>query len=224
VTQAKTFLPDNYLTSTMRALEEYVKDGFGLDGTDSDPYEISMNYPDVTEMAKTRMPLERTIIHFEIDDNRYVMTGMGDQVFDAHYEVVPGSDPIQETIIEHEGRCHEIDLDVGVWASAETGGPTSRMQAREVLDTLFSGSGAYRACHAATDGIEILSLRGGRNLIDLINDIPIFRTVDMTLRIRVYARFKKFPKPVVEEIGQAYEILIDENLTITGQSGETEPV
>jgi len=222
--QQNLFLPDSYLTSTMRALEEYVTEGFDLTGADTDPYKISMHYPDVVNMAKSRMPIERTLIHFEIDDNRYVTLGMGDQVFEAEYEAIPGSNPIQETIVEHEGRLHEIDLDVGIWASAESGGPTSRMEARETLDTLFAGTAAYRGLHEATDGIEILSFRGGRNLIDQINDIPVFRTVDLTLRIRVFARFKKFPVPAIEEIGQEYEYIFDPHFTITGGSGQIEPV
>lgn len=225
MTQTNLFLPDTYLTSTMRALEEYVKDGFALTGADDDPYEISMHYPDVDAMAKTRLPMKTTIIHFEIEDNRHIVFGMGDNVFDAHEEELPPpSDPGHFDLIEHEGRCHQIDLDVGIWASVESGGPTSRMQARETLDTLFAGTGAYRACHAATDGIEVVSFSGGLNLIDQINDIPIFRTVNLLLRVRVYARFKKFPVPVIEGIGQAYEILIDDNLSIRGNSGETEPV
>jgi hypothetical protein len=223
MTQTQIFKPDTYLTSTMRALEEYVKVGFDLQGDNSDPYEISMHYPDVTMMAKTRLPVERTLIHFEIEEDRYRTLGFGDSVFDAKYETIPGSSPVQETIVEHEGRCHELDLDVGIWASAESGGPTSRMEAREVLDTLFAGSAAYKGCHAATAGIEVLSFTGGRNLIDQINDIPIFRTVDLMLRVRVYARFKKFPIAVIQQIGVDYEIVVDDNLTIN-ESGEPEPI
>lgn len=213
MSQTYVFQPDKYLTSTVRALKEYLETGLNLGNAD-DPYEIRMEYPDVLEMSKAKVPLAKTLIHFDIDDNAQRIIGLGENVFNADIEEVPGSDPIEETIVDWEGRCHELSFDVGVWASVETGGPTARMEAREDLDTLLNGTAAYRACHAATEGVEILSFTGGRNLIDSINDVTIFRTVDLMLRVRVYARFKRFPVPAIEEFAQVPEIIIDDELIV----------
>jgi hypothetical protein len=197
----------------MRALNEYVVDGLGLGSTD-DPYEVVMHYPDVMNMAKSKIPLPKTVIHFDIDDNESRFFGLGDNIIDAQIDIVEDSDPIEETMIEYEAQCFVLELDVGIWASAESGGPTARMEAREDLDTLFSGPTAYVACHEATEGVEIQSFTGGRNLIDSINDVPIFRTVDLKLRVRVYARQQRVPVALIEEIGQEPELIIDDDQLI----------
>lgn len=215
MTQEFTYNPDEYLTSAIRSLIEYVKEGLELTGDDDDPYTVESAYPDAEGIGKSRVPLAKTMIHFEIDEINGITFGLGDCVVDDDVREIVGSDPPQDEVLRMEAKRFDITLDMGIWASVESGGPTARMQARQDLDTLLSGTGAYEACHAATDGVELLSFTGGRNVTDSINDVPIFRTVDMALRIRVFARQNLVAVPVIEGVTQLPEIVIDDE-TIVG--------
>lgn len=203
--QTQQFNPDAWLTSLTRALKEYVMDGLGLSGAASDPYEVRMSYPDVTEVAD-KLPLKKTMIHFEIDDPRQVMFGLGDNV--VHSDV----DESNFVITEWEAHCHDVDIDVGVWASVESGGSTSRMEAREDLDKLFNGPSARETCMTETNGVDPREFSGGRFLTDTISDVLVFRIVDMTLRVRVYSRTVIGPTTYADTVVQAPD------LTIYGQS------
>jgi hypothetical protein len=129
-----------------------------------------------------KVPLPKTIIHFEIDDPREIPFGIGENLVNHVVDAIGG------TVEEWEAHCHEVDIDVGVWASVESGGPTARMEAMEDLNKLFTGPNAREACMIATNGVYPRALIGGRFVTDSISDVTTFRIVDMTLRVRVYSR------------------------------------
>lgn len=192
------FNPDKWLVSMFRALETYVTTALG---TDAQIYDLEMSYPDAGVIAK-KMPLKKTIVHFDIDDPRLIPFGLGDNVVDQVY------DETGHTIEEWEAHCHEVDINVGIWASVESGGVSARLEARQDLDRLFVGPAAFTACMTITNGIEIMSFSGGQFANDTINDLPVFRVVDANLRVRVYSRTKKVPITFIDNIQQLPELQI----------------
>src|ERR1041385_4098412 len=149
--QTNTYNPEIWLESTTRALKEYVDNAF------SAAYEVIMEFPS-TEYILKMVPLEKTVIHFEIDTVDPRLIGFG---------LVAGTFNYDST--NHQAQPQEaadvrINCDVGIWASARSGGTTSRMRAYETLSRLFQGKYAQDALTAAVstgDGtIEILNFTG----------------------------------------------------------------
>lgn len=197
-----TFNPDAWLSSLTKALRDYAATKL-----DPDLYDLVMSWPSADEIA-SRMPLDKVIVHFEVAEPRQMFFGLGDNVVNATYDETAG------TILEQEAHCHEVTLDVGVWASAETGGPEARLEAREILDSLFNGPTAFDACMAATQGVEIRRFSGGRNLNDAVNDVAVWRMVDIELIVRVYSRTLKVPQTFISQINQEPGIRIDDIVII----------
>lgn len=197
------FNPDRWATSLFESLQEYIADNI------HEVYDVVMGYPDAEEVGK-QMPLPKTLIHFEIDDPRQVPFGLGDNVVNNVYNEGAG------TVEQWEAHCHEVRIDVGVWASVESGGVSARLEARQDLDRLFNGPTARENLMTHTDGVELLSFTGGQFVTDKINDLPVFRIVDMELRVRVFSRTTKVPIPFIDEVDQSPGLVIDENVTIEG--------
>jgi hypothetical protein len=200
-----TFDPDKWITSLHRSLLSYMQTKLP-----ADEFEIVEDYPSAAAMTR-RMPLKKTIVHFAMEDPQRMMFGLGDNI------VADSKDEDAQEIEGWEARCHEVTFDLGIWASEETGGVTSRMEAREALDYLFHGSTAQQACLAATDGVDVRSISGGRNVIEDINEIVVYRMVDIALIVRVYSRVKATSIPyVTDDLDLDPELTIDQDLTITG--------
>lgn len=187
------FDPEIWLESATRELKAYIETGFNnaiVDET-SQPvglqlYEVMMEFPGPRVDDVKAMPLDRSIIHFEIDDIADRLVGFGDQVFAENY------DPVGHQNFPQEAGIHVINFDVGVWASDRSGGTTSRLRAKQVLRNLLQGKQAQAALTAATDGgdggLQIKSFTGGRFVPERVNDVPIYRMVDSTLEIQVFSR------------------------------------
>jgi hypothetical protein len=204
-----TFNPDKWATSLAESLRDYILGEMGDLVTDTPQvYEVIMEYPPADALAK-KMPFKSTIIHFEIDDPRQMFFGFGDNVVNQAFDEIAG------TVEEWEAHCHEVDINVGVWASVESGGSSARLEARQDLDRLFNGPSARERCMAVTDGVEILSFSGGQHVVDRINDLPVFRIIDAELRVRVYSRTKKTPIEFIDGVEQEPGLTIDETLEIT---------
>jgi hypothetical protein len=197
------FNPDKWATSLFESLKEYVDDNI------HEVYDVVMGYPDADSVASL-MPLPKTMIHFEIDDPRQVPFGFGDNVVNRIYNEGAG------TVEEWEAHCHEVRIEVGVWASVESGGVSARLEARQDLDGLFNGPSARESLMTHTNGVELLAFTGGQFVTDRINDLPVFRIVDMELRVRVFSRTKKVPIPFIDEVDQSPGLVIDDNVTING--------
>lgn len=203
------FNPDKWATSLASSLRDYVLGEMGDFVTDvPQVYEVIMEYPPADALAK-KMPFSSTIIHFEIDDPRQVFFGLGDNVVNQVFNDVAG------TVEEWEAHCHEVDINVGVWASVESGGSSARLEARQDLDRLFNGPSARERCMAVTDGVEILSFSGGQHVVDRIGDLPVFRIIDVELRVRVYSRTKKTPIEFIDGFAQEPGLTIDDDVEIT---------
>lgn len=199
--------PDAWVTSFFRALKAYVLANAPVIAAEP-IYEIVSSYPSPGLLSK-RMPFEKTLVHFEIANVEQTMFGFGDNVVDWEDNDVPN-----QIKTEWEASEHLVTLDVGVWASDESGGVTSRLEAYELLDKLFVGSTAFDACLTATDGIEIRELRGGRFLPDTVGDVPIYRIVDIELDVRVFSRKRSVPRTWIGGMVQDPGIEIDDIVII----------
>jgi hypothetical protein len=181
------FNPDRWITSMFNALTDFITseiDGYVVENANGNPvglqaFEISMDFPEASDLPQSS-EFSKTIIHFAIDniDNRRL--GLGLQAVNA-----------QETSSEityQEGRQHLVNFDIGVWASDKSGGPSSRLQAYEMLDAILATDSARVKCHASTGGIEIRQFNAGRFVTETANDLRVFRIVGAELDVRVFSR------------------------------------
>lgn len=203
--------PDNWLLSATRSLKEYVESQVNLDLVT-----VEMSYPD-TEYWTKETPLEKTLIHFEIDDQdapTFAFGHPGKEVFIESPDngVTPNYWRIDEA------QLHLVNFDVGVWASQESGGATARLKYHQLLVNLFSVAGAKESLQDATGGIWVVSFAGGRHTTDRINDLPVWRAHDMTLIARVYSRHIGTQEVVPDAVDFV------EDFTIADDSGNQTPV
>ena len=195
-----SYNPEIFYESTVREIKRYVE--AALVDELGDAYEVVMEFPG-SIFDSRKVPTEKTLIHFEIDDLVSTLVGIGENVFNWNYN------DTDKTVNPQEARRHVFHFDVGVWAFDRTGGTTSRMRARQLLENLFGGSLATRKLAEFTDGgdgcLEIISFSGGRNVNDTVNDVPVYRSVNGTLEVRVFSRtpLSSTPIPAVSEIGQS---------------------
>ena len=217
--------PENWLETSMRCLKEYAREEFNRAVKDDDLnnigdqiYEIIMEFPESEDILKL-MPVPKTIVHFEIDEIDNDILGFGEGHHALNY------DSFLQLIEPQEAGIHLIDLDVGIWASTRSGGLTARLRAYQILRMLFHGPLANQELFNRTQsyddngrsegGLEITDFTGGRFIQDRINDVPIFRMIDCSLKIRVFSRSPIFSQvPTIEEVTQIPELIIDDNLQL----------
>lgn len=187
-----TFTPENWLVSLFGSLKDYVAgeiDAAILSPTNVPSghlaYDVVMDFP-----ASAALPgqpeLEKTIIHFAIDDIDNMRIGLGENQFDV-IEVDPTVDD-PGTVQGHEGMFHYVNFDVGVWASDKSGGSTSRLRAYQMLNDILGTDIARKKCFAVTEGVEIRSFASGRFVVETLGDIRVFRIVGAELVVRVVSR------------------------------------
>jgi hypothetical protein len=203
-----TFNPDLWAETMWRSLKTYI-DGL----IDPAIYDVVLGYPAADELSRL-MPLPKTLIHFDIEEIRESPLGMGDNYVNYLRDDTPPPPITGQTIEYWEAHQHVVDFDIGIWASAESGGVTSRLEARTVLSRLFSGKHAYVACMSITDGVHIKQFSGGRDLNDTIDDVPLWRMVDVTLTVLVFSRFKI--QPAVPYIADLDDVIQEPLVEIGG--------
>jgi hypothetical protein len=217
--------PEQWLETSMRILKEYAREEFNRAVKDDDLndigdeiYEIIMEFPESEDILKL-MPMAKTIVHFEIDEIDNDILGFGEGHHALNY------DSFLRLIEPQEAGVHLIDLDVGIWASTRSGGLTARLRAYQILRMLFHGPLANQELFSRSQGfddkgkseggLEITEFTGGRFIQDRINDVPIFRMIDCTLKIRVFSRSPIFTQiPTIEDITIIPELIIDDNLQL----------
>lgn len=198
-----TFDPDNWLLSAHRALHSYVQSKF-----DPNLVTVEMSWPDVTK----ELPFHKVLIHMEQDDQENPILGFG----------TPGVEVYDEdagTWVVHEAQLHHLNFDVGVWASSQAGGATARSKAAQTLTNIFTPAEAKKELQATTDGIWVVSFNGGRNELDRITDLPVWRAMDMTLVVRVVSRHIPAQTEIVP-----FGADQTPDLTIVNDAGEQSPV
>jgi hypothetical protein len=214
-TVTQKFDPEEWLRTATRSLKQYAERAFHRSVLDEngnycgkDVYEIRMVWPG-TEIDVTRVPLDKTIIHFEIDNLLNEVLGFGDGIFYQEY------DAEDRSIVRQAAHRHMLNFDVGIWTSDRAGGLTMRLRAYEILNNIFHGSLAQEAVKNFTsndDGyLELMEFTGGRFITERINDVNMYRTVETSLVFRVYSRTPRDmfpPAPAIEDIEQ------DPNLSI----------
>jgi len=211
-----SYNPDQWLTSLQRTLsglisdeiDAYIQDAGGDAGLKV--YDVVFDWPDAAELA-TGARLEKTIIHFVIDDINNLKLGFGDDTVSATEITI--TDP--DTITYHEGQRHELNFDVGVWASDKSGGSTARLVVYEMLQRLFSMESGRRKVRLDTDGVEILRFNGGRFITDKINDVRVYRIIDSELVVRVFSRLSGDPAVIVDQEPDVTEQFEIDNINIS---------
>jgi hypothetical protein len=202
--------PDNWLVSMTRALASYVE--ITLNDLD---VRVEMSFPDVRLWEKTS-PLDKVLIHFEQDDLNDPPMGFGVPGLDVFDDV---TDPLNPTYIKQEAAWHDVNYDVGVWVSVEQGGPTKRMQTVQALKNMFATAVGRLAFNEAVGGLTVVSFNGGRNNLDRINDVPVWRVMEMSLVLRAISRHI----PVTTQVAPL-DFVQDEDLTIANPGGTQVPI
>jgi len=200
---------DVWLLTLTRALKDYVSDGFNSlssSGNGLDAYDVVFGYPDSSDPL-FQAELVKTIIHLEVDDITDIPLGFGDNM--VNEIIAPVSGNIFQTTQE-EALCKLVNFDVGVWASYQSGGSTSRMVAYQVLSKLFTGAGAFSNAKEAMGGVEIRSFQSGLFVVDAAGDINVFRIVGSDLIVRVYVKRVSGPYQGVDTIHLIQKVDIDQ--------------
>lgn len=222
------FDPENWLETLTRGIKDYAEDGFNVSVVDEDNnargsevYDVVMEFPGTDEILK-KVPLKKTLIHFEIDnieDRVLGFSGREQTIVKSTYNATTAE------IVQQEGVEHRVNFDVGVWTSDRAGGKTQRLLAYQNLIRLFQGKLAFDDLRDATtrtdvgefDGcLEIFSFTGGRFLTESVNDVNLYRLIDCTVVIRCFSRTSPLrpPLPSIEDIFQDPELIIDDELTL----------
>lgn len=183
--------PESWLESAVRVLKEYLEQEFhqslsnGGEFVGEDAYEIVAEFPG-SDLDTRRMPMHRTVVHFEVDDIQSGVVGIGDNIFISTY------DETAQEVTGRTGEVHVLNIDVGIWASDASGGATARLRAKQILQNSLGGARGITRLRNFSDGgdgaLEITGFSGGRFIMDRINDMQVFRMIESTLMIRVFSR------------------------------------
>jgi hypothetical protein len=202
--QENFYDPEKFMESTFRTIKEYVETNIN-----TRIYEVVMEFPGA-QLDAGELPMKKTLIHFEMDDQESKPVGFGDGMFADNYQPGVGLFPQYAAV-------QTFTFDVGIWASDSSGGTTSRMRVKQALNYLFdmNNGGSKRFGDFSDNGdgrIEVLSFSGGRFVLDSSNNVRLYRMVDCQLTVRVYSRtpIPTESAPAIEEIDQS------PNLTIIG--------
>lgn len=195
--------PDLWLESLTRALKSF------CEARINDPdVSIEMSFPDTANWTK-ETPLDKAIVHFEIDDIQNPTLGFGEPGVDSRDDIGNGG-----TIVRLEAVQHLVNFDVGVWVPAQLGGATKRMELVRKVTTMFGSVNGKQDFNTSTEGLWPVSYEGGQNVLDRINDIPLWRAMGMTLVVRAFERVTPDPGTQIEGFGTEPNIVIDDNGTL----------
>src|SRR3954453_6898263 len=110
------FDPERWLETAVRGIKDYV-----AANVNTRIYDIRMEFPGA-DLDADKLPIRKTIIHFEIDDI------VKNEIFGSTPMVWNHNDTTQ-TVNPQWAGVHRINFDVGIWSSDDSGGTTSRMRA-----------------------------------------------------------------------------------------------
>jgi hypothetical protein len=200
--------PSDYLTSTLRSIQAYVTDQLHGNGEILDTVDVEMSFPDTRSWQKP-VPLERSLVHFELDDDPEMRLGFG---------VPTTQEDDGDTTTLSEPALHQLNFDVGVWTSAQSGGTSKRSQLRQALYAIFGPASARQEFTEQT-GLVVRSYGGGGDVLDRIGDVPVYRTAAITLVISVFSKHL-----VATNVGLVTDYDQAEQLSVVGADGSLEHV
>jgi len=199
-----TYDPDLWLETLTRALSAFCEASL------ADPdATVEFSFPDTSRWTK-ETPLPRALVHFEIDDIQNPTLGFGTP---GDMTVDDTSDPA--TVTYREAMQHLVNIDVGVMVSAQAGGATKRMELTRKLIDMFGSATGKQAFNDATGGLWPVSIDRGQFIVDHVNDIPLWRTVGMTLVIRAFSRYTGAPIVQIQDFDAGGELVIEDNDSLT---------
>lgn len=211
--------PNQWFTSTVRALKEHVNEAFAVEmGVAA--VTVVFGHPGAAELAEL-LPEPQPVISFETDDITTTNVGFGDDVVKSTVLMLdPDGNPATLNdfwMIHEEGKRHVLNFDIGVWCSDYAGGYTACMRVYEVLQKILGTSRSRDTFNKASNGVSILSFSGGRIVVDKVNDIRVYRLIDAEMNVRVFSRNVNLPgdEREVAKIVQAPGLKID-SLTLNG--------
>lgn len=208
-----TFNPDRWLSSLIDSMEAELRSQMDsyLDTDSTAVFQIAWtHFASERETSESELidDMNKTLIHFNIDDITNMALGFGPGSVQADFTEPTVSDP--GSFIDKKGRRHDVNLDVGVVATDAAGGSSARLTAYEMLDSIFGSFDRRTSFRANTDGIEIVSFTSGRFAKDSINDVRVFRVIGGELVVRVYSRdVASDPVILVDDITQDPDLEID---------------
>ena len=190
--------PEHWMESVTRCLKAYT-----LENVNTRVFDVTMEFPG-SIVDSEKMPLKKTLIHFELDAIDTKPVGFGDNMYAENYNAA------DQVIQPQYASKHLLTFDVGIWASDRSGGGTSRMRARQRLEFLFGMNGAgttrFREFTDGGDGpVDVISFTGGRFIVDTsAHDFRLYRMIDCMLELRVFSRTPLGDEfPTIEDIEQA---------------------
>lgn len=214
-----------WLETLFRSVEEFIKTGIdnyiknGSTPVGLWAYDVVMDFPTAAEPAE-KLPFKKddkpvTLIHLAIDEIQNVPLGMGDGTYAE--AVVEGDDENAGEVYPEEAEGHEVNFDIGIWATDASGGSSSRLAAYQMLNSLLGGPSAQDFFHARTGGVEIRSFNGGRFLMETVNDLRLYRVVDSELVVRVFSRKIVIPQVLVDDIDQTQGLTVGDEIIVNWQ-------
>lgn len=170
--------PEDWLVSLTRGLEDYAKSKLN-----NGVIQVQMSFPDPAQIIQPH-PLDKVLVHFERDDVSSPAWAFGVQGVDEW------SDPshLSGTFQVQEAHRRIVNFDVGVWATLDAGGETMRMKVVQALHDIFGSNGARLDFNEQLGGVTLVGFDGGRDWTDRISDMPVWRTVNMTLVLEAFSK------------------------------------
>lgn len=213
--------PVEWLVTTMRQLRLYTADRLGELAALEDIVTVEIGFPDTSVWTKTS-PLDTVLVHFELDDEDDSPLGFGKPGVSEIVTVTEGEEEEAEEFeaeLFSEAARHRLNFDVGIWVSAEMGGKTKLWETRQALKNLYATVTGREAFNIATEGLNVVGFDGGRDALDRINDLPVWRTIGITMMLDVFSKHTpETPDLLALDFTQVPQ------LTIIGQDGQSEPV
>lgn len=192
--------PDDFLLSSLRSLGSYISE------TLNDPdVRVEQSFPDTSTWTK-ETPLAQSIIHLDKDDVSPQVLGFGIPGKDVFTD--EDNDTVEDHVERQEAFLVEITYDVGIWVSTEMGGVTTRAELHQALISMFGSPGGRIALNEATGGINVVSFHGGRDQLDRVNDLPVWRVLDLNLIIRVIGRNRSEPVQLIQVVSSDGSLVI----------------
>lgn len=200
---------EEWLTGVYYAVKSYIEYCLlQMNENWADLYDIVEGFPADDTFDRKRMPLDKVLIHLDIDNINNPVFGFGDNVVDRTYDT-----PAAHQVIEVEAQKHVLHFDLGIWASERAGGGSARLVAYQRLTHMFHGTEAYRACSELA-GVQIESFTGGRLIVETINDIKTWRVANISLTVQCFNRRFKTPSTTLETVASEGTIHIDDTVIV----------
>src|SRR4030095_16820681 len=95
--------PEHYLEAATRSIKQYVESN-----VNTRIYQVVMEFP-AAAFESMKMPMRKTILHFELDAQDDNFVGFGDRPMGENY------DEASQSVTPQWAGVHNLNFDVGIW-------------------------------------------------------------------------------------------------------------